>query len=79
MLNYKKWIAMLLTLCLVFNLIPLSAVAEVSPSNEIMEEDTVESEESSEATAEFVQETESEVTSESASETEPEAASEPTS
>lgn len=60
MFNYKKWIAMLLTLCLIFNLIPLNAVAEVSKSSEIIEENTVEPEVASEVATEPVQESEAE-------------------
>ena len=69
MFNYKKWIAMLLTLCLMFNLIPLNAVAEVSTSSEIIEENTVEPEVSSEAATELVQESEAEAVTKPATET----------
>ena len=76
MMNYKKWIAMLLTLSLMFNLIPLSVAAEVSTSNEMMVEKTVESEETSEAASEPVSKPESEIVSGSASKPESEVASE---
>lgn len=76
MMNYKKWIAMLLTLSLMFNLIPLNVAAEVSTSNEIMVEKTVESEETSEAASEPVSKPESEIVSEPASKPESEVASE---
>ena len=76
MMNYKKWIAMLLTLSLIFNLIPLNVAAEVSTSNEIMVEKTVESEETSEAASEPVSKPESEIASEPASKPESEGASE---
>lgn len=76
MMNYKKWIAMLLTLSLMFNLIPLSVAAEVSTSNEMMVEKTVESEGTSEENSEPASETESDIASEPASETESDVASE---
>lgn len=64
MLNYKKWIAMFLALCLMFNLIPLNAVAEISPSDEIMEKNTVQPEVSFKSAAGSVQESEPETVQE---------------